>query len=257
MKDYYAILGVRSNASAAEIKRVYRMLVIKYHPDRNPDPAAEMMIREINEAYDVLSDPENKYVYDQRRLRALEEMITEPVVKPHRDPRYRAPARPGKRQKPQQVILMEKMHSLSKAIIFISAVLVIMFIFDYVIPYRITEETISHVQSLRQRENRGVVYHLVTTASGKELKVYHDDNELPDEIILYSSRFYRLPMKIVSRTGHFEVRLGYMYRSQIFFPVLLLINTAFGVAFFRNAVRSFNYAIGIVLMIFLNWVIMY
>ncbi len=67
MKDYYQILGVNRTASAEEIKRVYRRLAVKYHPDKNPDPEAEAIFKEINEAYDVLSDPEKKWRYDQRR----------------------------------------------------------------------------------------------------------------------------------------------------------------------------------------------
>jgi len=65
-KDYYKILGVDRNASAEEIKKAYRKLALKYHPDRNPDDKeAEEKFKEINEAYQVLSDPEKRAKYDQ------------------------------------------------------------------------------------------------------------------------------------------------------------------------------------------------
>lgn len=65
-KDYYKILGVDRNASLEEIKRAYRRLALKYHPDRNPgDKEAEEKFKEINEAYQVLSDPEKRARYDQ------------------------------------------------------------------------------------------------------------------------------------------------------------------------------------------------
>ena len=65
-RDYYAILGVAKAASGDEIKRTYRRLARKYHPDLNPgDRQAESRFKEINEAYEVLSDPSKRKKYDQ------------------------------------------------------------------------------------------------------------------------------------------------------------------------------------------------
>jgi len=64
-KDYYAILGVPRTASQEEIKRAYKKLARKYHPDINKDPGAEEKFKEINEAYTVLSDPQKRKIYDQ------------------------------------------------------------------------------------------------------------------------------------------------------------------------------------------------
>ncbi len=64
-KDYYSILGVSRNATQDEIKKAYRKLALKYHPDRNKgNPEAEERFKEINEAYAVLSDPDKRRQYD-------------------------------------------------------------------------------------------------------------------------------------------------------------------------------------------------
>ena len=68
MKDYYSILGLTKDAQPADIKKAYRKLAQKYHPDRNPDDAQALnMFKEANEANEVLSDPNKRRQYDGMR----------------------------------------------------------------------------------------------------------------------------------------------------------------------------------------------
>ena len=74
-RDYYEVLGVEKSADQEAIKKAYRKLAVKYHPDRNPgDKTAEEKFREATEAYEVLSDAEKRPIYDQYGFAGLDGM---------------------------------------------------------------------------------------------------------------------------------------------------------------------------------------
>ncbi|CAI9727758.1 Hypothetical predicted protein [Octopus vulgaris] len=77
--DYYKVLGVNNNATDAEIKKAYRKLALKWHPDKNPDrkDEAERKFKEISQAYEVLSDKQKRDVYDRYGLEGLTGMHTD------------------------------------------------------------------------------------------------------------------------------------------------------------------------------------
>lgn len=70
--DYYEILEIDRNADSKEIKKAYRKLALKYHPDKNPSKEAEEHFKKINEAYEVLSDPDKRQIYDRHGKSGLE-----------------------------------------------------------------------------------------------------------------------------------------------------------------------------------------
>ena len=96
MKSYYDILGITKTASTAEIKKAYKKLAIKWHPDKNPDDleTAQQMSTQINEAYQVVLEYCNNYEYSFK-----EEDIREKSANPHEwwEARFGDPNRPKKK----------------------------------------------------------------------------------------------------------------------------------------------------------------
>lgn len=78
--DYYEILDIAKDASHGEVKKAYRKLALKWHPDKNPDQKeeAEKKFKEISEAYEVLSDKEKREIYD--RYAMTERSMTKSIV---------------------------------------------------------------------------------------------------------------------------------------------------------------------------------
>ncbi len=71
MSEHYAALGLKSDATLADIKKAFRQKASQFHPDRNSDPDAPARFREVQEAYDVLSDDDKRKAYDDNRRRNL------------------------------------------------------------------------------------------------------------------------------------------------------------------------------------------
>jgi DnaJ-class molecular chaperone len=71
VSEHYAALGLKSDATLSDIKRAFRQKASQFHPDRNSDPDAPALFREVQEAYDVLSDDDKRKAYDDNRRRNL------------------------------------------------------------------------------------------------------------------------------------------------------------------------------------------
>jgi hypothetical protein len=254
MKNYYAILGVTENAEAAEIKKAYRTLAVKYHPDKNPSAEATLRFTEITEAYDVLSDANKKFVYDHQWYKFIHQLVHEEPVQQHRDPRYGArPKASVRREKPAHLQLMEKWNRYANWVNLAGMIMVIVFVADIFLPTIDTEETVTQVWIIKGR--RGVSHYKVHTESGKKIKVYNNMVMPGEKLELSVSPIYRMPMTVVNIT---EPRQGIVSSfSRIIFPALLLVIAVLGVFQRKNVEQAFSYCVGTAILLILNFFLIF
>jgi hypothetical protein len=264
MKDYYSILGVNRHADALEIKKAYRRLAVKFHPDKNPDPGVENLFKEINEAYDTLSDPHKKFFYDQQF--SIRHQEGPPAQPPHRDPAYRrkAPSNFKPVHRPTALELMHQYVGYIKWMSYLAFAVSCIWVLDYILPHHVNEEQIVNVysvQAVRQR-SRTIVYRydVIFTSSGKEIRVYNQLARYFDDEVslkLASTPILNTHMQITNANYTTVVTLGYLYNSPMaLVPLALFIISAMAVLFRHQKEFLFNASIacGVLNMIVLYFI---
>jgi curved DNA-binding protein CbpA len=247
MKDYYALLGVSHTASAEEIKRAFRRLAVKFHPDKNPDPEAEVFFKELSEAYDVLSDWEKRKKYDLHFENPFEAIVTEEPPKPtHRDPKYR-PKTPGYRPPPKPSVYetMAEYLPYFRRISWAGVILTLLIIIDFFLPYRATEELLVGVTRVTGGRDK-FRYYEFNTYSGKQIKAHDYAASIliyEDRIRYHQTAIFQTDMYLSDVNGKQFIKLGYFYRSLFFFPLILGISSVLGATYRKNVEFPFNLGI--------------
>lgn len=250
VKDYYSILHVGRGADVKAIRRSYRLLVQKYHPDINPDPQAAELTKEINEAYDVLSDPVKKQDYD---FRFVNPHVQTPVTEstPYRDPRYRRQYRPVKKENHQLELIRNYVH-LAVKVSWAGCFLCFFLLLDFFLPHRVINDT---VQGLYSKGFGRTSSHVVVSASGKEIKIGFEDlhtMERGKPIEITETLITAIAIKIyVPEKSYTITSMATLYRTYIFVPLLLLITSVLGLVIQTKVELRFNFGIvSFVLLIF-------
>lgn len=253
MKDYYQILGVRREASFDEIKRAYRKLVVIHHPDKSKDPLSNEKIKEINEAYDVLGDPEKKRSYDLGSFKPLVETFTQ-TTPPHRDPAYRR--RPPGYVKSERVSIRELMETYGPvmakgsltAFIFCLVLLV-----DYMLPFTKSTEKVIDIHPYEGLRRSYAPSQVIVT---NERRYKLSSNEIShfnknDLIRVSTSRVFEIPVFAEASEGHRTRFYSTIYGNFVFMPLILLITSSLGI-FLKNTELRFNLGIVNFLILALN-----
>lgn len=249
VKDYYSILGVQRTTSHDDIKRAYRRLAIKYHPDKNHAPEAEQLFKEINEAYDTIGDPIKRNVYDLRLENPFAEILKDPPAPRHRDPAYRRTKPSTPRPKSDRQRMLEFMAGylpLANKVILGAFAISIFLLLDFLLPKRSTLEKIIAAENTRTSAGRtATAWWTITTDKGKvlDLPFSYTDYFLSGTIVkVRSSLFLNIPISVESELQWARIHKS-IYSNFIFAPIILLICTSLGMRLRKDIENGFNYAI--------------
>jgi hypothetical protein len=253
---YYDILGVTRSATATEIKRAYRKLAVVYHPDKNPDPAAEQLFKLINEAYEVLGDPPKRSRYDVELTAPNTTVYTTPPPPRHRDPAYRPRrARPRRKSESERLRdLMKQYLPYTARISMLCFGLCLLLAIDYFSPREEVSESIEYVTQRRDYRRTGsITWWVIHTTNGHTVDIPFErsNNFMPGEkVLVYQSRFFKIPVQIDAR--RLSLPLGSnIYGHFIFAPIALLVVSGLGVLARRDVDYGFNLGVAtFVLFIF-------
>lgn len=244
------------NAHNADIKRAYRQLALRYHPDRNKSPEAEVMIQEINEAYDVLGDSQQKILYDQLLSGAIQVVPStpEPTAPRHRDPRYRPKSAEYMREVKQNSFYTYMRNNLKYAVLVskLTLAFALFCMIDFILPaQKQTHSVVSTSNSAEKKREVGAF--IIYLENDLEIKLSHELEERfmeGDTIDYYSSLLLSIPIKIVNHRTQFftKVPLSF-YGNFLFFPIILLATSALGI-FYEGEGMEFRFNVGLFNLLF-------
>lgn len=259
MKNYYFVLGLNIYSRDVEIKQAYRKLVLQYHPDRNPARNAESIIKEINEAYEVLSDPQRKLLYDQMLVGGEPELKL--VRQPHRDPKYR-PQRPDfvSKQPSKRKVYFDFMQSnLSRALLVSRLTLLFscILVADFTLPQQHQSKAIVSKEGRSGRYDTSIKFKVEGGATFSLGKKSFGEFERGSIVTLYSSPLLSVPISVENEQTEFqdEIRIS-IYGNFIFVPLILLITSLLGTFYQKGIEFRFNLGVINFMLVFINFLVL-
>lgn len=253
-------MGVEPNASTSEIKQVFRQLALQYHPDRNHSKEAEVLFKELNEAYQVLSNSQARQQYDLLLLTG--NINPEPEIKWHRDPAYRRKQESGYKYQPPRepsarFILIHASLRYFKWLSWVGCVWCALLGIDFLAPRkRIVEIVATDDYAVRRMILRNPTTDLLVTENGyhfpvsqPELKYFPHGSELK---IVHSS-FFSLLIQVRNYDGTYELNnLASIYRNFAFAPLALCLVCGASLLIRKQAELRFNLGVVTIILAVMN-----
>ncbi len=252
VKNYYKILEVREHATGVEIKRAYRSLAKKYHPDKSSAVHAAQLFAEINEAYEVLSDPDQKQSYDQRRMGGQQPQTY------RRRPAYR-PRQAYQRRSGNPQIDLRPYVFYFKTVSLVGLVVSLLLTIDFLLPRKVITERIVKIENIvaRNRNSGGrIIAKKVITTN----ETYHIGDVFPtglyknQEVSIRKTMILNIATLVDFGTDQDDSKYAMeasIYRNFSFAWIILLITSALGTFLKTSPETILNLAIvsGILLLL--------
>lgn len=247
MKDYYQIIGVSPYATEAEIKRCFRKLAVLYHPDKNHSPEAEGQFKEINEAYEVLSDPVKRAEYN--RLLANPVLAFQKPEPYHRDPAYHR--RNYVYREPKQTLqqLMAEYLPYFRWVCWVALFFTCILAIDYSLPFKDSREEVVGIERVyRTGRSGGRIYDhdVLLTKQGSRIVLFDDDLSYFEKTNVIDVQHTALFSKMVTASipsGAYKIRVASVYGTLSFMPIILFITSLLGVSIRKSVEFPFNLTI--------------
>ncbi|MGE0588358.1 MAG: DnaJ domain-containing protein [Cyclobacteriaceae bacterium] len=248
MRDYYQIMGVSPRATEAEIKRSYRKLAVLYHPDKNASIDAEERFKEINEAYEILGDPEKRHQYDyQLRVHSTFHYTHKNPVDPANRRRRAYQAYREEIQSSRE--LMAEYLPMMRWGCWLSIVVCVLVCLDALLPYDQLQEDILEINRMhRTGRGGGMIYDHdeLLTRSGMMIKLYDDEIfefKKVRQIKVEKSILFRKIVTAATPDNQYHVRVASLYGNLSFIPILLFVVSVLGVSIRDKIDFPFNLTI--------------
>lgn len=250
MKDYYEIMKVDRKATEADIKKAFRQLANQYHPDKNPSVEAEAIFKEINEAYEVLSDPASRLDYDQRL--AGPAFFNYQYIRPQRTA-YRGPS--------EKTMLQNSLLRYSRVLFVFGCMWCGLLIVDYTMP----EEVLTGKVMTDMTNNTKLTVHppskLLNTDIGRSFSVTGTEMKYfpyQSDIHIYRSALFSAVLRVENYNGTYVINnLGSIYRNFAFAPIILVLGCILGLAIKTGVEFHVNLGIVVFLLMILNIVLLF
>ena len=258
MKDYYAILGVSPSAGETEIKKAFRRLAVRYHPDKNPGVDAKHKFQEISEAYDILGDAGKRSLYDARLANPFAEIFSQAQAPRHRDPAYRTKRthQPPHEGPPASYLLMRDSLPYVIWISRVGLLITTLFFLDYLLPYQEEEDFIYSVDYYDIRS--GYSQAEVHTRYGREFRAENfvrEDFGEEGRLLLSVTPIFGSVIWVSSTWGSYRAWVAHMYSTLIFFPLLLFVNSLLAHIYRKRVEFCFNLNVTALILIIINLVL--